>query len=984
MACSQFIGGVRFSVRSLASIFTFVLLGLTPALWAADPCAISLDKAAANLSKSIKDGTLTRLIGSASKSDEIASFIQFEDRRPHVLVKGSLKVDRREIVDAALQKLPKDYLVVEVTPRTLRGGEGIEANLRELLKDAVKRAEGLPAIVFVVRDVAELSFKPRDSGAETALDVFKDFNDQHRAGATQGVPRLILLSEGDVTATNNMLAAEKDFFNEVLVTGRSLEDTRLVAKQYAENLERTQNIKVSEDAIERAVASSDVATRPESARELISAAVRDKRSSLGLVATGTEDAGRRLEALQAELRPLQQQQIEYQSTIARLEEKQRSKTLSQPEALQLSNARAKMKDSDQEKGLPTRIADLQGRINSLSSNSPIVTAADIDAVVRRRAGKGDGLDRSNDPEWRRRAREAAKHLGAKVVGQPRALEIAESIAVSLTSGAQRPGRPLATILFVGPTRTGKTLLSREMAKFIFGSKDALVKFDGANFNTSHSGSQLLGAPPGYVGYEAGGQLTNALRENPMRFILLDEIEKFHPDVIRQLLPTFDVGGSGKIKDGMGREADVDQSIFAMTSNFGVALMQQKLEEFKAPYRQKLLELQDRSQKKKAGIEASEQIIAAWKMRLQLEAMAPASLTTDQTKALSGLKSELGDWPAPNNEGPVEYFSKDLELQKKQLEEIRLERKAVEREMINAAAQADTIDSAEFIEEFKERYLNQPYGDLWHKISALAYTTHPYQWPTIGKELKHVEDATLQDVQAFFNKFYSPNNAIMVVAGNVKKQQVEQLAHKWFGDIPANNLTTRTYAKEPQQPAARFLETKADVPANTIVKAYHMGNRNSNNYFVIDIASDILSSGSSSRLYQELVKKEQLFSEIECYLTGTADEGLVIVEGKLTENVTIENASKAIDRELQKMKQEKISAHELQKMKNRMESHNVLGELNLLTRAMNLAYYEFLGDAARINTEINTYQQITPENILDQSQLIFTENNCSTVHYLSNN
>lgn len=288
------------------------------------------------------------------------------------------------------------------------------------------------------------------------------------------------------------------------------------------------------------------------------------------------------------------------------------------------------------------------------------------------------------------------------------------------------------------------------------------------------------------------------------------------------------------------------------------------------------------------------------------------------------------------------------------------------------------------EEFKEHYLNQPYGDLWHKISALAYTTHPYQWPTIGKELKHVEDATLQDVQAFFNKFYSPNNAIMVVAGNVKKQQVEQLAHKWFGDIPANNLTTRTYAKEPQQTAARFLETKADVPANTIVKAYHMGNRNSNNYFVIDIASDILSSGSSSRLYQELVKKEQLFSEIECYLTGTADEGLVIVEGKLTENVTIENASKAIDGELQKMKQEKISAHELQKMKNRMESHNVLGELNLLTRAMNLAYYEFLGDAARINTEINTYQQITPENILEQSQLIFTENNCSTVHYLSNN
>jgi zinc protease len=288
------------------------------------------------------------------------------------------------------------------------------------------------------------------------------------------------------------------------------------------------------------------------------------------------------------------------------------------------------------------------------------------------------------------------------------------------------------------------------------------------------------------------------------------------------------------------------------------------------------------------------------------------------------------------------------------------------------------------EEFKEHYLNQPYGDLWHKLSALAYTTHPYRWPTIGKELKHVEDATLADVQQFFKKYYRPDNAIIIVAGKVKTEQIKKLAEKWFGDIESSNLNGRSYPHEPKQQSPRELEVKADVPLDTILKAYHTGKRNSHNYYVMDFVSDMLSHGNSSRLYQRLVKEQKLFSEIECYVTGTLDEGLIVIEGKLHQGVKMEKAEQAIQQELQIIQNEKTDDYELQKIKNRMESHVALSEVNLLTRTMNLAFYEMMGDANRINTEIEEYLKIGTDDILRESQQVFVASNCSTIHYYAKN
>ncbi len=304
--------------------------------------------------------------------------------------------------------------------------------------------------------------------------------------------------------------------------------------------------------------------------------------------------------------------------------------------------------------------------------------------------------------------------------------------------------------------------------------------------------------------------------------------------------------------------------------------------------------------------------------------------------------------------------------------------------LNINAQSLEVQRKVVAEEFKENYLNQPYGDVWHKLSALAYKVHPYQWPTIGKELNHIEEATLEDVQAFFNKYYRPDNAILIVAGNVKPHKIFELAEKWFGEIEPYNNRERNYPVEPHQDSPRHLEVKANVPSDTIIKAWHVGKRNSENYYVMDLVSDLLSHGASSRLYQQLVKDKKMFSEIECYVTGTVDEGLIVVEGKTQKGISMDAAEKAIMMEVTKMQNEKITDKELQKVKNRLESHSVLSEVNLLTRAMNLAYYEMLGDASRINTEIEQYLIITPEKIMEESQKIFTEKNCSTMYYFSNN
>lgn len=286
-----------------------------------------------------------------------------------------------------------------------------------------------------------------------------------------------------------------------------------------------------------------------------------------------------------------------------------------------------------------------------------------------------------------------------------------------------------------------------------------------------------------------------------------------------------------------------------------------------------------------------------------------------------------------------------------------------------------------IEEFKQRYLNQPYGDVWLLLRPLAYTAHPYKWATIGKEISHIETATMDDVRSFFKKHYNPGNAIMVVAGNVDPENVKQLAEKWFASIEAGIKPKRNLPVEPKQTEARKLTVERDVPANALYKTYKMCARRDKEYHTIDIISDILSRGNSSRLYKTLVKDKQLFTDLNAYVMGDFDKGLFVVSGKISDGIKIEDAEKAVIEELEKLKTEAVLPDELQKCKNKIESTLTFSETDVLTKATNLAISELLGDADLINQEIDRYGEVTAEKIKEQANAILNESNCCTLYYL---
>ncbi len=287
-----------------------------------------------------------------------------------------------------------------------------------------------------------------------------------------------------------------------------------------------------------------------------------------------------------------------------------------------------------------------------------------------------------------------------------------------------------------------------------------------------------------------------------------------------------------------------------------------------------------------------------------------------------------------------------------------------------------------IEEFKQRYLNQPYGDVWLKLRPLAYKKHPYRWATIGKEISHIEDAKMEDVKAFFKKFYSPNNAIMVVAGNVNFDQVFALSKKWFGNIPEGEEINRNLPKEPQQEEARLELVEADVPVDSIYIAFHGPDRLSKDYQTMDLISDILSRGTSSRLYRALVKDRELFSEINAYVMGSIDPNLFVLEGKPSKGISLKEAEEAIWEQLTILKDQLVDHEELQKVKNKIESTMLFSELSILDKAMNLAFYEAISTADDYNLEAEKYLAITPEQIKEVANLIFRKENSSTLFYQS--
>lgn len=285
-----------------------------------------------------------------------------------------------------------------------------------------------------------------------------------------------------------------------------------------------------------------------------------------------------------------------------------------------------------------------------------------------------------------------------------------------------------------------------------------------------------------------------------------------------------------------------------------------------------------------------------------------------------------------------------------------------------------------IQEYNQRYLNQPYGDMSLILHPMAYKVHPYKWPTIGKNIAHIECATMEDVKDFFYSYYRPNNATLVVAGNVTPDGVFKLAEKWYADIPMGEIPKPTYEQEPIQTDIRNTFVQRNVPANAIVKAYRMCGKLDKNYHATDLITDILSHGESSRFHQKLIKQKKIFNELDAYIYGTIDPGLLIIEGRLNDDVPFVEAEKAIQTELNLLKSKNVTKTELQKVKNNTEASHQFAELSLLERAFGLALGNMLNVPDLFNTEVENYNAVTAEQIKENAEQILNDSNCSTIYY----
>ncbi len=285
-----------------------------------------------------------------------------------------------------------------------------------------------------------------------------------------------------------------------------------------------------------------------------------------------------------------------------------------------------------------------------------------------------------------------------------------------------------------------------------------------------------------------------------------------------------------------------------------------------------------------------------------------------------------------------------------------------------------------IEEFKENYINQPYGNVWHILREMVYVVHPYKWPTIGKTLKHVEDATLDDVKNFYGEYYQPNNAILVIAGNIEKDHAIQLTAKYFNKIKSKQIHKQTFS-EPTQTTAIEKTVYEDVPLNSVYIAFKMCDRLDPDYFSADVTSDILSNGSSSRLYQKLVKELKAFVEIDAYISASDEIGMFVFEGKVSDGFDVQLSVELIWQEIEKIKKEYVNENELLKCKNKMLTSMHFSEASLLNRAISLAYYELLGNANLINDEEKNYDNVTMDSVQQFAQKTFTKEKSNTLFYL---
>ena len=285
-----------------------------------------------------------------------------------------------------------------------------------------------------------------------------------------------------------------------------------------------------------------------------------------------------------------------------------------------------------------------------------------------------------------------------------------------------------------------------------------------------------------------------------------------------------------------------------------------------------------------------------------------------------------------------------------------------------------------IEEFKQRYLNRPYGDVSHLMRSLAYKSHPYRWPVIGVKPEHIAEASMQEIEDFYNTHYSIDRMVLCVSGNVTFQRAVELTEKWFGDLAPRASRKRDLPVEPAQTQPRVLKVHSDVPENMIVRIYHMCGANDPDFVASDLVSDVLANGPSARFHRNVLMTTDLFTELDAVILGCDDPGLLYVTARMANGVDAQKALDVIDGEIDKLLREGVSERELKRYANQHVARELNENILYDAVAEKLCKYEMLGDASRINTENDEYQTVTVDHFNRVARELFRAENCSTLYY----